>query len=176
MHALLTTTVHSQNRPLQASCVLAAVVHSPESIHIAAQHACIAYNHSTLSKQVTASLMCIGCCRAFTRIDPRCCTACMHCLQPLYTVKTGQCKPDVYWLLSRIHQNRPPGRLHCCTACMHCLQPLYTVKTGHCKPHVCWLLCMHQLILLQTAHNRCTLSKQDSASHMCTKMLCRQKL
>jgi len=54
---------------------------------------------------------------------PHCCTACMHCLQPLYTLKTGHCKPHVYWLLSCIHQNRPPGHPHCCTACMHCLQP-----------------------------------------------------
>ena len=79
MHALLTTTVHSQNRSLQASCVLAVVMHSPESTSrpstlLHSMHALL----TTHSKQVTASLMCIGCCHAFTRILQAVCIAAQH--------------------------------------------------------------------------------------------------
>ena len=56
---------------------------------------------------------------------PRCCTACMRCSQPLYTVKTGHCKPHVI------------GYCHALiNIAVHCSQPLYTFKTGHCRPHV----------------------------------------
>ena len=97
---LLTTAVHRQNRSLQATCVLAVVIgqNRPAGHErlLHSMHALLhsAHNHCTLSKQVTASHMCVGCCHASNRIDLQamkdCCTACMHCCILLTTTVPRQ--------------------------------------------------------------------------------------
>ena len=129
MHALLTTTVHSQNRSLQASCVVTVVTY----------HQNRPPGH------------------------PHCCTACMHCLQPtqnrslqascvLAVVMHSPESSRPFTLLHSMHalltatvhrQNRSL-QASCVLAVVHalidiaahCSQPLYTVKVGHCKPLV----------------------------------------
>ena len=55
-----------------------------------------AHNYCTLSKQVTASHMCVGCCHVLNRIYLQamkdCCTACMHCCILLTTTVPRQVK------------------------------------------------------------------------------------
>ena len=98
--ALCSHTVHCQNRSLQATCVLAVVIgqNRPAGHErlLHSMHALLhsAHNHCTLSKQVTASHMCVGCCHALDRIDLQamkdCCTACMHCCILLTTTVPRQ--------------------------------------------------------------------------------------
>ena len=92
MHALLTTTVHSQNRSLQASCVLAVVMHSPESSRpftlLHSMHALLTATVHRQNRSLQASCV-LAVVRALIDIAA-------HCSQPLYTVKVGHCKPLVY--------------------------------------------------------------------------------
>ena len=52
------------------------------------------------------------------------------CSQPLYTVKTGHCKPHVCWLLSCIEQNRPPGH----ERLLHSMHALLHSAHNYCTP------------------------------------------
>ena len=78
---------------LQASCVLAVVMHSPESTSrpstlLHSMHALLTATVHRQNRSLQASCV-LAVVHALIDIAA-------HCSQPLYTVKTGHCRPHVY--------------------------------------------------------------------------------
>ncbi len=83
----LLTTVHGQNRSLQASYVLADVMHSPESSRpftlLHSMHALLTATVHRQNRSLQASCV-LAVVHALIDVAA-------HCSQPLYTVKVGHC-------------------------------------------------------------------------------------